>query len=75
MYFVHTTLKRLLTDERFVFVTLLLVALTGLSTVVAAPALLEGATRKQCATHDWPAEQHRAHVEFCVAQGYPTFPN
>ena len=26
---------------------------------------LDQATRLQCATRDWPARQHQAHVEFC----------
>ena len=26
---------------------------------------LDEATRLQCATQDWPAHQHNAHVRFC----------
>ena len=33
---------------------------------------LEEATRKQCITHDWPADKAVATSEWCVANGYPT---
>ena len=25
----------------------------------------------QCATQDWPAEQHDAHVAYCLSEGHP----
>ena len=40
----------------------------GFSAVVLAPvvqATLHEATLRQCHTHDWPASQAKAHIEFC----------
>jgi hypothetical protein len=37
----------------------------------AGIALLEEATRAQCAAQDWPSSQHQAHVDFCEMEGYP----
>ncbi len=34
--------------------------------------LLDVATTKQCRTHDWPATQHSAHMEWCATNNYPT---
>jgi hypothetical protein len=43
-----------------------------LATAVLAPVVihekarqLDRATRIQCATQDWPAEKHQAHIDFC----------
>ena len=36
-------------------------------TVVGSVKSLEAALIKQCASQDWPAHQHDAHVEYCIA--------
>ena len=33
---------------------------------------LEKATILQCRTHDWPANAHQVHMEWCTGNGYPT---
>ena len=54
------------------FIGALVLALGTISAAVVLPKVLEGATRKQCLNHDWPAESHAVHMEFCQAYGYPT---
>ena len=39
--------------------------LVGTVVVSRLEKSLHEATVKQCATQDWPAHQHAAHVEFC----------
>jgi len=46
-------------------------AIQVVSAVAVLPAL-EKATTEQCKTHDWPAHQHAAHMDFCTSNGYPT---
>jgi len=33
---------------------------------------LDAATAHQCKTHDWPADKHAIHMDFCSTYGYPT---
>tara|TARA_R110000822_G_scaffold165794_1_gene306307 strand:+ start:1185 stop:1454 length:270 start_codon:yes stop_codon:yes gene_type:complete len=33
---------------------------------------LEKATAHQCITHDWPANAHYIHMDWCTANGYAT---
>ena len=33
---------------------------------------LDTATAHQCKTHDWPADKHAVHMDFCTSYGYPT---
>ena len=33
---------------------------------------LERAVAHQCKTHDWPADKHDIHMDFCTTYGYPT---
>ena len=54
------------------FIGTLVLALGTISAAVVLPKVLEGATRKQCLNHDWPAKSHAVHMEFCQAYGYPT---
>jgi hypothetical protein len=47
----------------------------GLAAAVSAVAnagvgALDSATAAQCAHHDWPADKHQAHIEFCKSYGY-----
>ena len=39
---------------------------------VKAVNYLEAATTEQCANHDWPADKHQIHMDFCLEYGYPT---
>lgn len=32
---------------------------------------IPAAFAEQCATQDWPAHQHVAHAEYCMAEGHP----
>jgi len=57
---------------RHTFIGLLLLSLVGISVPIVMAAFIEGATRKQCLTHDWSPELHRNHMEFCEVYGYPT---
>ena len=59
-------------DPGKMFIALLLLALSTLSAPFVIGAMLEGATRKQCLTRDWPADKHSAHMTFCETYGYPT---
>ena len=33
---------------------------------------LEKATATQCRTHDWPADAHYIHMDWCQSNGYAT---
>ena len=33
---------------------------------------LDKATAQQCRTHDWPADKHAIHMDFCTTYGYST---
>ena len=33
---------------------------------------LEKATATQCRTHDWPADAHYIHMDWCASNGYAT---
>ena len=33
---------------------------------------LDKATRHQCITHDWPADAHYIHMDWCQSNGYAT---
>ena len=57
-------------DPRFMFISLLLLALGTISAAVVAPTFIEAATRKQCLNRDWPLDQTQAHIEFCHSNGY-----
>jgi hypothetical protein len=59
-----------LADANFVFPGLLLLALGCISAAVVTPTILEAQARKQCLNHDWPLDQHQAHVKFCQYNGY-----
>ena len=54
------------------FISTLVLALGTISAAVVLPKVLEGHARKQCLNHDWPAESHAVHMEFCQTYGYPT---
>ena len=38
--------------------------------IVDYAASIDEAFAKQCATQDWSAHQHDAHVEYCLASGH-----
>ena len=38
--------------------------------IVNHVASIDAAFAEQCATQDWPAHQHDAHVEYCLAEGH-----
>jgi len=65
LYFFNSAMSKLL----FAAISL------GLAAVVSAVAnagveALDSATAAQCAHHDWPADKHQAHIEFCKSYGY-----
>jgi hypothetical protein len=33
---------------------------------------LERAVAQQCRTHDWPADKHQVHMDWCADNGYAT---
>lgn len=52
-------------------------AITAVFTALAGVAQiginqLDTATAQQCRTHDWPADKHAIHMDFCTSYGYPT---
>ena len=63
-------INRKLADGKICFVSLLLLAAGALSAPVLTTKVIETETRKQCLTHDWPADAHQIHVDFCHAYGY-----
>ena len=65
-------IKKLAADERFCFISLLLLALFTLSAPTVIAKFIEGATRQQCLQRDWPADKHAIHMDFCKEYGYPT---
>ena len=44
----------------------------GLAVIPTQIYWLDAATAAQCATHDWPAEKHAIHMDFCHTYGYIT---
>jgi len=62
----HTTLTQQLAAGIIAITTTM-----GIATQVTIH-LLDVATAKQCRTHDWPATQHSAHMEWCATNNYPT---
>ena len=61
------------------FRTLAITAVIGSISIATAQhfvsyhvAEIEQATAQQCSTHDWPAEAHDIHIEWCEFEGYPT---
>lgn len=69
---VLNAINKFTADPSKMFIALLLLALSTLSAPFVISAMLEGATRKQCLTRDWPADKHTAHMTFCETYGYPT---
>ena len=41
-----------------------------ISAAVVVPYRLHVAAQEQCASRDWPTHQHRAHMDWCKAEGY-----
>ena len=33
---------------------------------------LDRAVAQQCSTHDWPADKHQVHMDWCADNGYAT---
>lgn len=56
-----------MTPIRLFTATLIAVPIVIMAAVHTTAAHLDQATRRQCATHDWPVERHAAHMEFCRA--------
>ena len=69
---VLNAINKFTADPGKMFIALLLLAVSTLSAPFVIGAMLEGATRKQCLTRDWPADKHAAHMTFCETYGYPT---
>ena len=44
----------------------------ALTTILAGTLVtsLDQATARQCASHNWPADAHDAHIEWCRDNGY-----
>ena len=66
------SISRVTASAPIMFIGTLVLALGTISTAVVLPKVLEGATRKQCLNHDWPADKHAVHMEFCQSYSYPT---
>ena len=52
-------------------ITFTCVGATALSAAVGVNQL-DKATAKQCLTHDWPADKHQVHMDWCADNNYPT---
>jgi hypothetical protein len=42
---------------------------------ITAPVMiqqLDKATAQQCRAHDWPADKHQIHMDWCADNGYQT---
>ena len=51
-------------------VVIILSAITLVSGVQVVLDQIDIATRRQCATHDWPRESNQVHRDWCIANGY-----
>ena len=67
---VHVRSLTPLTSIRFTAAALLSFPIIVMAILHSVAAHLDHATRRQCATHDWPVERHAAHMEFCRTYGY-----
>lgn len=54
----------------FFAVTTLALITIGAGTVHSSIQVLDAATANQCSTHDWPADKHDIHIEWCLDNGY-----
>jgi len=59
-------------SHTFTLYTLIGLAVIGFATIPTQVHRLDAATAAQCATHDWPAEKHAEHMDFCHTYGYIT---
>ena len=52
----------------------MMVACAGATALLATAGVteLEKATAHQCRIHDWPADVHYIHMDWCQSNGYPT---
>tara|TARA_R100000697_G_scaffold89721_1_gene101625 strand:- start:102 stop:362 length:261 start_codon:yes stop_codon:yes gene_type:complete len=64
-----------LADGRFMFISVLFLALGCISAAVIAPTIHEALDRRQCLNHDWSPERHAKHMQYCQTNGYPTNKN
>ncbi len=48
----------------------LAIAAFFVSIPVAITGIVDSATAEQCRTHDWSAERHAAHMQFCKKYAY-----
>jgi len=53
-----------------VFLAAFVAAAFFVSIPVAITGIIDSATAEQCRTHDWSAERHAAHMQFCQEHAY-----
>jgi len=58
--------------KRTYFLAVAAVCCIGAGFVQLGINQLDTATAHQCKTHDWPADKHDIHMDFCTTYGYPT---
>lgn len=62
-------MSKFLANTPAVFITTLVGALTLISTATVFNTI-DTFKSKQCANHDWPADQHQVHVKWCMDNGH-----
>ena len=68
----HCTQQEIPVTKRVYFASIIVFAAVMVGFVQLGINQLDKATAHQCRTHDWPADKHAVHMEFCTSYGYPT---
>ena len=63
-------INRMWANDKVCFASILLLAAGAIAAPVLTSKTIQVQLAKQCAEHDWPAEQHQAHVDYCHALGH-----
>jgi hypothetical protein len=69
---IGTALQEIPVTKRIYFLAVAAFLCTAAGFVQLGINQLDTATAHQCKTHDWPADKHAIHMDFCTTYGYPT---
>ena len=65
-----TMIKKLLADPGFMFIGLLILALSTIASATVLPTYLEAKAREQCAYKLWPQSKEANMVTWCNFHGF-----
>jgi len=68
----HRTQQEFPVAKRVYFASIIVFVTVMAGLIQLGIQLVDTATAQQCRTHDWPADKHAIHMDFCTTYGYPT---